>query len=126
MKGYAHEMVDVKLEIVRDKKTPKGLRNAIASDWLDRVGYGARKKVEISTPATPSVPSEAVSRLAEALAEAKRAPTHDYSRFIRNISKNEGEEVPLMPPADQDSGNDPGQTDGASPAGPQPQERKTA
>lgn len=128
MRGYAHEMIDVKVEIVRDKTTPKALKNAVASDWLDRIGYGARKQVEISVPTAPSVPDVAVGRLAQALEEARNTPKHDYSRFIRNISKNEGEEVDSMPSADQDPGKDPEQTDGASPIGPQPveDERKSA
>lgn len=129
MKGYAHEMIDTKLEIVRDVKTPKGLRNAIASDLLDRSGYGARKHVEITTPTSPSVPLEAVSRLTEALNEVRKAPATDYGRFIRNFSKNEGEEVQSMPPVAEGPGKTPMQTDGASPDGPLQQDeeqRKTA
>jgi hypothetical protein len=129
MRGFAHEMIDTKLEIVRDPKTPKGLKNAIASDWLDRVGYGAKKQVEITTPQQPSVPAAAVSRLADALIEARKAPTTDYSRFVRNISAKEGEEGQVIPPAEADTGKDLSQTDGASPIGPQPedeQERKSA
>lgn len=124
MRGFAHEMIDTKLELLRDKAAPKGLRNAIASDWLDRIGYGPKKQVEITTPQSPSVPTTAISRLADALAEARKAPSTDYSRFVRNMSKQEGEEGQVIPPAALDSGKDPEQTDGASPIGPQPEEEQ--
>lgn len=128
MRGYAHEMIDTKLEIVRDVKTPKGLRNAIASDFLDRSGYGARRQLEITTPQAPSVAPEHFGRLAEALNEARKGGLSDYGRFVRRYSTSEGEEVVSMPPAEEDSGKDPSQTGGASPVSPPPeeQERKSA
>ena len=126
MRGYTHEMIDTKLEIVRDRKTPKALRNAIASDFLDRSGYGARRQLEITTPQAPTVPIEAVSKLTDALREARADPS-DYRRFLRQIGRNEGEEGQVIPPVAQDPGIDPEQTGGASPAGPHAdEERKTA
>lgn len=129
MRGYAHEMIEVKLGMVRDKATPKALKNAIASDFLDRAGFGARRQLEITTPQAPSVPQEAFGRLAAALEEARKAPSGDYSRFVRRMSTQEGEEGQVIPPVVQDSGTGPVQTDGASPIGPLPddeQERKSA
>ena len=127
MRGYAHEMIETKLSIVRDKTTPKGLRNLIASDFLDRSGYGARKQLEITTPQAPSVPATAITRLTEALNEARKDGISDYSRFVRSYSKQEGEEVLAVPPAEESSGNGSDQTDSASPIGPLPQdERRSA
>lgn len=129
MRGHAHEMIDAKLEIARDEKTPKGLRNAIASDWLDRIGYGARRQLEITTPIMPSVSAQSESQLLQALREARAPAPHDYSRFVREISKNEGEEGQVIPPVGDEPGKSPSQTGGASPIGPQPDEeneRKSA
>lgn len=129
MRGYAHEMIDIKVDIARDKTTPKALKNAIASDWLDRIGYGARRQLEITTPQAPSVESENYGRLAEALREAKNAQVISYTRFVRNSSKKEGEEDESMPPAGENPGNGSSQTSGASPVGPllvEDEQRKSA
>lgn len=113
MRGHAHEMVDIKLEIVRDKATPKFLKDKIASDWLDRIGYGARKQLEITDKRSPAVPTEAMSRLAEALNEARKAPKMDYQRYLRNFGRQEGQDSTLDL-SDEDSGINPSQSGEAS------------
>lgn len=126
MRGYAHEMIDTKLALVRDKGTSKTLRNQIATDILDRAGYGPKRQLEITTPKAPQIPVEHVGRLADVLAESRKSSGQDYTRFLRGISKNEGEEGQEKPPVDENSGKDSRQTDGASPVSPLPEERKTA
>lgn len=95
MRGHAHEMVDIKLGLVRDTATPRFLKDKIASDWLDRVGYGARKQLEITDRRAPAVPFEAMGRLAEALVEARKAPVVDYQRYMRNLGRQEGQDTSL-------------------------------
>lgn len=104
MKAYANEMIDVKMEIVRDKTTPKVLRNSVASDILDRAGYGARQKVDatVVTPTQPSVPSGLLGRLVSALETSQRVATVDYSRHSA-VSARKGDSVadkdtPLLEP----------------------------
>lgn len=117
MRGHSHEMVDIKLSLVRDSATPRELRNKIASDFLDRSGYGAKKQVEVSTVAAPSVPAAAVTRLTEVLAEVRQGPGASYQRYLRNAARQEGEgSVP--DPVDEDSRQESSQTSGASPIGP--------
>lgn len=82
MKSFAHEMVNVKLEIVRDSETPRALKNDIASDFLDRAGYGARKKLDIDTKHSVMIPAASAARLADALDASRRVATIDYSAYI--------------------------------------------
>lgn len=113
MRGHAHEMVDIKLEIVRDKTTPKFLKDKIASDWLDRVGYGARKQLEITDRRAPTVPTEAMGRLSEALVEARKVPVVDYQRYLRNVARQGGQDT-TQDLSGEDSGINPSQSGEAS------------
>ena len=82
MKSFSHEMINMKLTIVRDEQTPRTLKNDIASDFLDRAGYGARKKLDVETHHSVSIPLEAAKRLTDALDSSMRIADIDYSPFI--------------------------------------------
>ena len=119
MKGYAHECITTKVEIMRDPASPKALRNTVASDLLDRAGYGARQKLDVSkVPAPQEAPlnEETARRLAEGLERAREVRTMDYSRYTRTGEEG-GREV--NPPAAEGFGA-PEQRLGASPEGPSP------
>lgn len=87
MKGLAHEMIDTKLEIVRDPETNKSLRDRIASDMLDRGGYGATQKVESESRLTISIPAALAERLTKGLDEIKELSPASYEAFIHSPTK---------------------------------------
>lgn len=103
MKAYAHEMIDVKVQMVRDQTTPKVLRNSIAGDLLDRAGFGPRMKVDHThaKPAQPSVPPEALPRIAGALSDLKRVAEIDYAPYVAG---KEGVGGGLVAAANQEPG----------------------
>lgn len=84
LKSYANEAVDVKIGILRDREKPAGLRNAIASDILDRAGYGVKQKigVEVEDRTKPSVPASHIGRLTEALMQAQSVRSVSFERFV--------------------------------------------
>ena len=82
MKSFSHEMINTKLELVRDPQSPRTLRNDIAGDFLDRAGYGARKKLDIAAEHSIKIPAEAAHRLADALEASKRIEEIDYADFV--------------------------------------------
>lgn len=82
MKSFAHEMINTKLRIVRDTETPRALKNDIASDFLDRAGYGARKKLDVEATHSLSISKDVGNRLVSALDASRRVATVDYSEFL--------------------------------------------
>lgn len=82
MKGFAHEMINVKLSIIRDAEAPKSLKNEIASDFLDRAGYGARRKVDVNVKPSITLPVEQGKRLVDALEESMKVADVDYSAYL--------------------------------------------
>lgn len=82
MKSFAQEMINVKLDIIRDEETPRVLKNDIASDFLDRAGYGARKKLDVETKHSVMIPAAAAARLSDALDASRRVASVDYSTFL--------------------------------------------
>lgn len=92
MKSFSHEMINKKLTLVRDPATPRTLQNDIASDFLDRAGYGARKKVDVDTTHKLSIPAAAAARLTSVLEESMRvesAPV-DYTRYLAPKLQEDG------------------------------------
>lgn len=84
MRAYAHEAIDVKVQILRDVSSPKSLRNTIASDFLDRVGYGARKSVEvIQSNKSPDVPNQLLERFAGALEQSNEVRKLGFGAFVK-------------------------------------------
>lgn len=86
LKAYAHEMIDVKIALVRSN-IKDTLKNQIASDILDRAGFGARIKVETDNVHRFSLAKEHSQRLLNALDEADRVEDVDYARYVENPSQ---------------------------------------
>lgn len=96
IKGYAHEAIDVQVELMRDVKTTRGLRSHIARDILDRAGFGARQRLSVELPeekTKPSVPSTHLSRIADALEAAQSVRGTDYERFVTRAAPQEDAEL---------------------------------
>jgi hypothetical protein len=94
IKAYAHEAIEVKLEIMRDAKVSKDLRNRVASDFLDRAGYGARQKLSVEVQPNeekPSVPNTHLPRIAAALEAAASVRNANYERFVVRPAPQEDE-----------------------------------
>lgn len=83
IEGYAHEMIEVKIDLVRNTETHPRLRNAIADDLLDRAGYGARHVVDINNKHTIQMPAVLAERLASGLDEAARLREIPYADFVQ-------------------------------------------
>lgn len=90
IRAYQHEMIDVKIQIVRDPTTPKALRNQIADDFLDRAGLTATRKVEVQTPVAPSLPPALADRVVQALEAAKAVLAVPYDRYLTAVKAVEG------------------------------------
>lgn len=82
MQAFTHEMINVKLELVRNPETHQTLRNDIASDFLDRAGYGVKRQIDAKVEHSFRVPAAAASRLVEALDESNRIQDVDYSQHV--------------------------------------------
>jgi hypothetical protein len=84
IEGYAHEMLDLKVGLVRDPGQKAGLRNAIATDLLDRAGYGERKHIEIDTKHSIQMPANLAERLGAGLAAAASRREIPYTSFVQD------------------------------------------
>lgn len=82
MQGYAHEMLTMKVDIARTTADNR-LKDSIASDLLDRAGYGARRQIDLNALHRFAVPSAQAGMIATALDEDKRVATVDYTQFTQ-------------------------------------------
>lgn len=82
LQGYAHEAINTKIEILRDAKTKPELRNTVASDILDRAGYGARQKIDVEETHRVVVSAEKLSTFENVLRESQRVASIDYTKYI--------------------------------------------
>lgn len=80
LQGYANAMLDVKIELVRTTKDNR-LKDSIASDLLDRAGYGPRRQIDVTAKGRFAVPVEMAMAMSGALAESDRVADIDYSQF---------------------------------------------
>jgi hypothetical protein len=80
LQGYAHEMLTGKVEIFRTTGD-KRLKDSIASDILDRAGYGSRQKLDLSATHRFVLPAAAAIGLTSALQESQREV--DYSTYTQ-------------------------------------------
>lgn len=118
MRAYAHESIDVKVQIMRDPATPKTLKNIVASDFLDRVGFGARKVVSLedNRDKEAPVPSQLMERFTNALEKSNEVRKLGFGSFVKQgegavaVKDGSQDEGGALPSASGDSG-------GASPAG---------
>lgn len=85
MRATVHEMIDIKLQIVRDPNTPKRERNKIANDFLDRAGYGPRqdKNPDQENNKVPQLPEPLVTRFTAALESSARVARLPYDGFTQ-------------------------------------------
>jgi hypothetical protein len=103
IQAFSHEMINTKLEIVRDVNTEKKLRNDIAGDFLDRAGYGAQHKTDTKIEHSFKVPAAIAARLVAGLDESNRIADMDYSGFIaertggRTLQEGESAGLALTP-----------------------------
>lgn len=81
LEGYAHEAINVKVELLRTSRND-ALRDRIATDFLDRAGYGAPQKIDVNSHSTFSLDPETSAKLSGALDAARRVSTVDYKRFL--------------------------------------------
>lgn len=109
IQSFAHEMIDTKLEIVRNDGADLKLRNDIASDFLDRAGYGAKRQVDAEVRHSFTVPKELARRLVDGLDESKRVGDVSYAGFLQRGAglQQEGE------PAGADPASGVGRTEGS-------------
>lgn len=80
LQGYAHEMLTKKVEIMRTT-ADKRLQDSIASDILDRAGYGARRQIDLNASLRFAMPAEQASLVSQALSEDNRVAVVDYRQF---------------------------------------------
>lgn len=86
MRAVVHEMIDIKMQIVRDPNTPKRERNRIANDFLDRAGYGpltGKAGNKGSDLEVPQLPAPIMNRFSEALEGAARVANLPWDRFTQ-------------------------------------------
>jgi len=84
LQGYAHEAINTKIEIMRTSKS-EGMRDRVATDILDRAGYGAKRQVEVSTPRFDEEVAQnaaAMNRLADVLAESQRIRDIPFTPYV--------------------------------------------
>lgn len=93
IEAASHEMLDIKLEIARAPGTSAVLRDRIASDILDRAGYGARKSLSVDVAHAISLPAAAAANLSNALLESNRVTEVDYTRYLAKSQPIEKAEV---------------------------------
>jgi hypothetical protein len=79
LQGYAHEMLQGKVDIFRTTKDNR-LKDSIATDILDRAGYGARQKLDVDSTHRFVVPASAALAMSNALSESQRVATVDYTQ----------------------------------------------
>lgn len=97
LQGYANEMLSMKIEVARTT-SDKRLKDAIASDLLDRAGYGARQRIDLNALHRFAVPSAQASLISQALDEDKRVATVDYTQFTqRKLGEGALESGGLLP-----------------------------
>lgn len=87
IKNAANEMVNTKLEIVRDPTTSKQLRNVVATDLLDRAGLTAPKRSEAKVEHTFSLPQSMAARLVAGLEESQEVQPASYDRYLQAPSQ---------------------------------------
>lgn len=85
MRATVHEMIDIKMQIVRDPLTPKRDRNRIANDFLDRAGYGPRadKVSNDDVKGVPQLPQPLMERFTTALEGSARVASLSWDRFTQ-------------------------------------------
>lgn len=81
--ALAPEALNVKVEILRNPEASPLVRDRVASDLLDRAGYGPRKKLDIDTTHRILLPAQAATGLRAVLEESRRVASVDYSRFLQ-------------------------------------------
>jgi hypothetical protein len=82
IQGVAHEMINIQLEIARNPSVKDELRSQIASDFLDRAGYGARRQSDVAVAHTITIPASAANQLAAALHASRRVSELQYSDHL--------------------------------------------
>lgn len=95
---YASEMLDIKVEIARDEKTPKMLRDKIATDLLDRAGFGARRQIDATVSHTMKIPERMADALLTALNESNRIADVPYEQYVIEPSRPESDEPARVRP----------------------------
>lgn len=86
LQSYANEMLTTKMEVLRTTKN-EGLKDKIASDILDRAGYGPRRQIDVNANAVFSFPASVAGALVGALKESDKIGEVDYRQFTgKNLS----------------------------------------
>lgn len=86
LQSYANEMLTTKMEVLRTTKN-EGLKDKIASDILDRAGYGPRRQVDVNGNVGISFPAGVAHALVGALKESDKIGEVDYRQFTgKNLS----------------------------------------
>lgn len=80
LQGYSHEMLTGKVEIFRETSDLR-LKNAIATDILDRAGYGSRQQVDLNASMRFVMPLAQAAAVTQALDESNRVSAVDYRQF---------------------------------------------
>lgn len=129
LQGYANEMLNVKLEVLRTTKDNR-LKDSIASDMLDRAGYGPRRQVDVNAGFRFALPQSMAEALGSALSESDKIGDVDYSQFTgkrlgSSATALEGVEAVDARPVDSVVA-EPNQDTGASPGNSPAELRKTA
>lgn len=80
LQGYANEMLTGKMEIFRSTGDMR-LKNSIATDILDRAGYGARQQVDLNQTMRFVMPAAVAAQVAGALDESQKIGEVDYRQY---------------------------------------------
>jgi hypothetical protein len=80
LQGYANEMLTGKMEIFRTTSDLR-LKDRIASDILDRAGYGSRQQIDINATNRWIMPAAAAAEVSQALDESMKVAEVDYRQY---------------------------------------------
>jgi hypothetical protein len=100
LEALAPEALNTKVDLLRSTKS-ENLRDKIASDLLDRAGYGSRKKLDVNLGTGFAVPASLAATLGSVMDESKQVASLDYSRYISSSSESNstGRDSALQPSA---------------------------
>ena len=81
IRATAEEALEIKIQLMRSSRFD-AVRDRIASDILDRAGFGARREAAVDHTHHFMVDKQTGSAIGEALSEANRVATVDYTQYL--------------------------------------------
>jgi hypothetical protein len=93
LQAYAHEAINVKVNLLRTTAN-EGLKNKVASDILDRAGYGPQQNINVNTRREERLhlTAELTHRIAGAVDVVRRTASVDYKKYLVSAQAEGGTE----------------------------------